>query len=600
MATNNKINISELDFDNIKANLKEFLKGQSEFSDYDFEGSSLNVLLDILAYNTHYNAMYTNLAYNEMFLDSASKRDSVVSIANNYGYLPTSKKSSRARINISFPVGTNTQSSISLPKGSVFVGQANSTEYNFYTTSEYISTRIGSNYVFENVDIYEGKFVAERFTVFENSKCTLANNNIDTSTIKVTIQDISESLNSFTYKFSETVIGLTPSSEVYFLKEIEDQKYELFFGKNNLGKEPGVGSVITVEYLTTNAADANGMRLFTYDGVITGTPVITLVEIANGGRAEESNDEIKYNVSRRFKNQNRAVTSDDYIEIIRSNYADIDTISCWGGQSMSPPVYGKVYISIKPKSSLFLTPPEKSYIIESILKPRSVLGITPELVDPTYVIAQIDTTIYYNPNVTNKTASQLSDLVRQTILDYNDVYLQKFDGVLRYSRLIRDVDDSDQAIISNITTVTLRRNIDIAFNIAAKYKIAMHNPIYKSDVAEEAVLTNGFYIDDSNVPYYIDDDGLGKLRMFSLSSNFEKVFKSTNVGSVNYTTGEVIINSLFVTGLVESDLVLIIKPQSNDVISFQNQIVNIDNTYLSVNALQESSLATRVFTSSRT
>ena len=600
MATNNKINISELDFDNIKVNLKEFLKGQSEFSDYDFEGSSLNVLLDILAYNTHYNAMYTNLAYNEMFLDSASKRDSVVSIANNYGYLPTSKKSSRARINISFPVGTNTQSSISLPKGSVFVGQANSTEYNFYTTSEYISTRIGSNYVFENVDIYEGKFVAERFTVFENSKYTLANNNIDTSTIKVTIQDISESLNSFTYKFSETVIGLTPSSEVYFLKEIEDQKYELFFGKNNLGKEPGVGSVITVEYLTTNAADANGMRLFTYDGVITGTPVITLVEIANGGRAEESNDEIKYNVSRRFKNQNRAVTSDDYIEIIRSNYADIDTISCWGGQSMSPPVYGKVYISIKPKSSLFLTPPEKSYIIESILKPRSVLGITPELVDPTYVIAQIDTTIYYNPNVTNKTASQLSDLVRQTILDYNDVYLQKFDGVLRYSRLIRDVDDSDQAIISNITTVTLRRNIDIAFNIAAKYKIAMHNPIYKSDVAEEAVLTNGFYIDDSNVPYYIDDDGLGKLRMFSLSSNFEKVFKSTNVGSVNYTTGEVIINSLFVTGLVESDLVLIIKPQSNDVISFQNQIVNIDNTYLSVNALQESSLATRVFTSSRT
>jgi hypothetical protein len=600
MATNNKINISELDFDNIKVNLKEFLKGQSEFSDYDFEGSSLNVLLDILAYNTHYNAMYTNLAYNEMFLDSASKRDSVVSIANNYGYLPTSKKSSRARINISFPVGTNTQSSISLPKGSVFVGQANSTEYNFYTTSEYISTRIGSNYVFENVDIYEGKFVAERFTVFENSKYTLANNNIDTSTIKVTIQDISESLNSFTYKFSETVIGLTPSSEVYFLKEIEDQKYELFFGKNNLGKEPGVGSVITVEYLTTNAADANGMRLFTYDGVITGTPVITLVEIANGGRAEESNDEIKYNVSRRFKNQNRAVTSDDYIEIIRSNYADIDTISCWGGQSMSPPVYGKVYISIKPKSSLFLTPPEKSYIIESILKPRSVLGITPELVDPTYVTAQIDTTIYYNPNVTNKTASQLSDLVRQTILDYNDVYLQKFDGVLRYSRLIRDVDDSDQAIISNITTVTLRRNIDIAFNIAAKYKIAMHNPIYKSDVAEEAVLTNGFYIDDSNVPYYIDDDGLGKLRMFSLSSNFEKVFKSTNVGSVNYTTGEVIINSLFVTGLVESDLVLIIKPQSNDVISFQNQIVNIDNTYLSVNALQESSLATRVFTSSRT
>lgn len=600
MATNNKINISELDFDNIKTNLKEFLKGQSEFSDYDFEGSSLNVLLDILAYNTHYNAMYTNLAYNEMFLDSASKRDSVVSIANNYGYLPTSKKSSRARINISFPIGTNTQSSISLPKGSTFIAQANSTEYNFYTTAEHVSTRVGSNYVFENVDIYEGKLVEERFTVFENSKYILANANIDTSTIKVTIQDIAESLNSFTYKFSETVIGLTAQSEVYFLKEIEDQKYELFFGKNNLGKEPGIGSVINIEYLTTNAENANGMRLFTYDGIIAGTPTITLVEIASGGRAEESNDEIKYNVSRRFKNQNRAVTADDYIEIIRSNYSDIDTINCWGGQNMTPPVYGKVYISIKPKSSLFLTPTEKSYIAETILKPRSVLGITPELVDPTYITAQIDTTIYYNPNATNKTASQLSNLVRQTVLDYNDTYLQKFDGVLRYSRLVRDIDDADEAIVSNITTITLRRILDVAFNIGAKYKVTINNPIYKSDVAEEAVLTNGFYIDDSQIPYYIDDDGLGKLRLFSLSSNFEKVFKSTNIGFVNYATGEIVVNSLSVTGLVESDFVFIIKPQSNDVVSFQNQIVNIDNTYLSVNAIQESSLATRVFTSSRT
>lgn len=600
MATNNKTNISELDFDNIKSNLKEYLKGQTEFSDYDFEGSSLNVLLDILAYNTHYNAMYTNLAYNEMFLDSASKRDSVVSIANNYGYLPTSKKSARARINISFPAGTNTQSSISLPKGSTFVAQAGTSEFNFYTTSEYISIRVGSNYIFENVDIYEGKPVTERFTVFENSKYILSNDNIDTSTIKVSVQDISESLNSFTYKFSETVIGLNATSEVYFLKEIEDQKYELFFGKNNLGKEPAIGSVITVEYLTTNANEANGLRLFTYDGVIPGTPTITLVEIANGGRAEESNDEIKYNVSRRFKNQNRAVTSDDYVEIIRSNYADIDSINCWGGQSMSPPVYGKVYISIKPKSSLFLTPSEKSYILETILKPRSVLGITPELVDPGYITAQIDTTIYYNGNLTNKTSSQLTELVRQTILDYNDTYLQKFDGILRYSRLVRDIDDADQSIISNITTITLRRTADVVFNSAVKYKISINNPIYKSDVAEEAVLTNGFYIDNTDVAYYIDDDGLGKLRLFSLSSNFEKVFKSTNFGTVNYTTGEIVINSLYVTGVVESDLVFIIKPQSNDVVSYQNQIVNIDNMYLSVNAIQESSLATRVFTSSRT
>lgn len=600
---NNKINVSDLDFDLIKANLKDFLKGQDQFTDYDFEGSGLNVLLDVLAYNTHYNAMYTNLAVNEMFLDSASKRDSVVSIANNYGYLPTSRTAAIAKISIAVPIGSNTSRTIALPKYSPFRATVSGVDYSFYTTSESIGLRneATSTYEFSSIDLYEGTPVIERFNILDDSKIILKNKNIDVSTIKVRVQDPSSLLTS-TYKYSEKVLTLNSSTEVFFVREVENEYYQIYFGKDNLGKEPAIGAVVTIEYIVTRGADANGIKLFTYTGTdLSGVPTITVLQTATGGRAAETVDEIKYNVSHKYKLQDRAVTSTDYADVIKSNYPDIDAINCWGGETMSPPIYGKVYICIKPQSSLFLTSSEKNYIIESIIKPKAMLGIFPTMVDPAYNTIQLHTTVFYNPNLTNKSSSQIQQAVRQAILDYNDVYLQKFDGVLRYSRLVRAIDDADSSIINNVTTVVIRRIVDVVFNLSTSYTVQLNNAIYKAGVAEEAVMTAGFYINSEDVIHYIDDDGSGNLRLFYYNPlDYTKVFVNSEIGTVNYDTGELKINSLFVTGVVGSDFEFIVKPESDDVVSKHNQIVNIDATYLTIDMEQEVTSVSHKLASART
>ena len=601
MATN-KINISELDFDNIKSNLKEYLQGQDQFTDYDFDGSAINVLLDILAYNTHYNAMYTNLAINEMFLDSASKRDSVVSIANNYGYLPTSRTCATANIGMTVAIGNSTSNTLSIAKSTPFTSTVNGVDYNFYTMNENVGISNGVNFVFSTFPIYEGTPVTEKFTIFTDTVIVLQNLNIDTDTIKVTVQDVASSFTSSVYSYSEKIIGLTPTSKVYFIKEIEGGKYQIYFGKDNLGEEPAVGSVVTIEYMVTNGSNGNGIALFTYAGSnLPNTPVVTVSSIASSGRDAETTDEIKYNVSHKYRTQDRAVTASDYIDIIQTSYPNIDSINCWGGESMSPPIYGKIYISIKPQTSLFLTSSEKNYITESIIAPKSMLGISPVLLDPVYTTVDLDTTVYYNPNLTNKSSTQIVELVRQSIVNYNDTVLQKFDGVLRYSRLIRTIDDADNSIINNITTIKLRRIVDVVFNTSIKYTVSISNQIASSGVPEEAVMTNAFYVDATDTKYYIDDDAVGNLRLFYYNpQNYSKVFTNLKIGTVNYLTGLIVVNNLFVTGVAESDLQFIIKPQSNDIISKHNEIVDINSTYLTIVAVQEYSSLTHQFASSRT
>lgn len=605
MATNNKINISDLDFDLIKSRLKEFMQGQEEFTDYDFEGSGLNVLMDILAYNTHYNAMYTNLAINEMFLDSASKRDSVVSIANNYGYLPTSRRAAKAVVNMTVSTSglNNPANSISLPKFTAFSSYLAGTEFTFYTLGENIGSLNSSKsqYTFSNLELYEGTPVTEKFTLFEGTKITLRNLNVDTSTIKLMVQDVSESLNSTTYNFSEKMLTLTPESKVYFIKEIEGGKYEIYFGKNNLGYQPPVGSVVTVEYMITSGTPANGVKIFTYNGetVLPSIPQFTVVSASFGGKEVESTDEVKYNVSHKYKVQDRAVTAEDYIDIIKTNYADIDSINCYGGETLTPPVYGKIYISVKPASGPFLTPSEKNYLLESVIRPKQMLGVIPVILDPVYNYVQVDCTFYYDPNLTNKTSTQLENLVRQSIMNYNDTTLQKFDGVLRYSRFVRLIDDSDKSIINNVTTLKIRRDLEVIFDKTVKYSVDLSNAIYSAEVPEEAVLSNGFYINGTTV-YYMDDDGAGKLRLFYIDqTTYEKVIVNNNIGTVDYANGIITVNGLYVSGLVESELQFIVKLQSNDIISKNNQIVDINNLYLTVTAVQESSSAFHKAASSR-
>ena len=597
----NKINIAELDFDGIKSNLKAFMQTQAEFSDYNFDGYGLSVLLDVLAYNTHYNALYTNLAINEMFLDSASKRDSIISIANNYGYLPKSRRCSTAQVSMTVPAGNSTSQTLIVPKYSPFTASSMGTSFAYYNRDDLIGNKLGTNYIFDTFYLYEGTPVIEKFNTVDNIEYLLKNKNIDTSTIRIYVQPSSSVLSVEAYKYSETIMKLTNTSKVFFVRELEGGDYEIRFGKNNLGFEPEPGSVVTIEYITTNGEVANGMKLFSYNGSsLPGTPIFTLVSQSMNGSEAESDDEIRYNVSRKFRTQNRAVTTEDYIDIIKSNYADIDSITCWSGDESVPPQYGKVLISIKPISGPFLIPSEKSYILEEVLKPRAVIGVYPEIVDPIYNRLQIATTIYYNPNETNKTAADLTNIARATILDYNNTNLKKFDGILRFSRFIHDIDNSDDGIKNNITQISIRRNVDVIFDNFAKYIIELNNPIYDAGVAEEAILTNGFFIDATDRVYYIDDDGVGKLRLFYYSSDtYKKVFASTNYGTINYQSGIITVNNLNVKGVVESNLEFIVKPHSNDILSKQNQIVIIDENLLNVTAIRETNLNTRPFTNSR-
>ncbi len=598
---NNKISITELDFDGIKSSLKAYMQSQTEFSDYNFEGSGLSVLLDILSYNTHYNALYTNLAINEMFLDSASKRDSIISIANNYGYLPRSRRCATAQISMTVPVASSETQQLAIPKYTAFNGTVTGEQYTFYTRDDLIGNKLGSNYIFDKFELYEGTPVTEKFNVVENIEYILENENIDTSTIRIYVQTNITTLSVDAYKYADTIVNLNSDSKVFFVRELEGSRYEIRFGKNNLGYEPPPGAVVTIEYMVTNGTAGNGMKLFTYNGeALPGTPTITLISQAINGAENETNDEIKYNVSRKFRTQNRAVTPEDYIDIISTNYSDIDSISCWSGSEMTPPQYGKAFISIKPKSGPFLIPSEKSFISETILKPRAVIGVLPELIDPIYNILQIDTTVYYNPNETNKTATDLINSARNAIIDYNDLNLKKFEGILRYSRFISDIDNSDTGIKSNITQILIRRQVDVIFNRFARYVVNINNPIYDSGVPEEAVISNGFFLDDPERVYYIDDDGLGKLRLFYYSPDtYQKVFTNTNYGTVNYANGVITVNNVKIEGTVESNLEFIIKPHSNDIVSKQNQIVLIDENYLTVKAVRETSLSTRPFTNSR-
>lgn len=606
--TNSRINVSELDFDEIKTSIKEYLRGQSEFSDYDFEGSGLSVLLDVLAYNTHYNSIYANLAVNEMFLDSASKRSSVVSLAKNLGYIPQSKRSATALVNVVVNNVIGSPGTLTLPQYSEFITTIDGQTYTFYNLSDITTTSIGGVYTFSNVEIKEGTLQTFKYNVTNNSRFIIPNSGCDLSTLTVKIQENASSSIFETFVFGDEFTEIDAVSRAYFVKEIEDELYEVYFGDNIIGRAPANGNIVTLEYFVTNGSDANSARLFSFNGVISGgTVTVTTVEVAGGGSDIEDIDSVKYNAVRNFSSQNRAVTAEDYRVLLPKLYSNVESISVWGGEDNIPPIFGKVFVSIKPKTGETLTNSTKEQIKNEILKRKNVVSIIPEIVDPEYLYIKIKSTIYYNPQITTKTADTLKALVRQTIENYNTNELERFGGVFRYSRLSRLIDQTDPAILSNITTVELEKYITPSFNTTKKYIVYLDNPIYASGVAEESILTSGFTIPNSNLTYYIDDDGAGNLRLFYYVTSTTKSFVNTNFGSVNYSTGIITVNALEITSAPDNLLIFFIKPQSNDVVSVRNQLAYIRPEDTEVNAVvdrvasgETSSGTGYVFTSSRT
>jgi uncharacterized protein YqfB (UPF0267 family) len=592
MAIENKsISVSELDFDLIKANIKNYLKGQTEFQDYDFEGSGMSVLLDVLAYNTHYNALYTNLAVNEMFLDSARKRNSVVSIAKMLGYVPNSATAPKAVVNITVSNPTDNPPTLTLPEKTSFTTSVDGRTYSFYNLdAKTITPTSNGVYVFENVFIYEGTPLSFSYEARDETRYILPNKNVDLSKLRIRALEDPILGKYFSYAFAENLTEVNSDTRVYYIKEIDDELFEVEFGDGVLGKKPATGSKVILDYFITNKTVANKARTFNYNGDNTfgGVITVTTIEPAADGAEPENIDSIKYNAPKSFAAQNRAVTSEDYRSVIQKIYPNIDSISVWGGETNVPPIYGKVFIAIKPTSGEFLTPLTK-LTIQNSLKSRNTVSITPEVVDPFYLYVDVNTTVYYDVNATTNDSNTISAIVRNAIDEYNETELGKFDGVFRFSKLGRIIDAAEPSILSNITSITLRRDVIPAFNRSSRYVVRLDNPIFRELNSEDHVLSTGFNILGRTEEFYLSDDGNGNMRLFYYAgSKTLRVYLDNTAGTVDYDNGVITINSIYITAAPNNKVSFIIIPLSNDVVSVRNQLVLIDRSITKVNAIIDS------------
>lgn len=593
MTTNNKrISVSELDFDDIKENLKDFLRGQEQFSDYDFEGSGMAVLLDVLAYNTHYNGIYTNLAVNEMFLDSASKRASVVSLSKMLGYTPRSAKCATALVNATVVSPTSSPDVVTIPAKQEFSTSVDNVTYTFYNRSAVTVARAPSgNYTFSNLELVEGTPLSFKYTVSPGTRYIIPNPNVDIDTVTVKVQETAGSDNFENFVASSSVLDALEDTRIYFIKEIDDGLYEIDFGNGVVGRQLENGNVITIEYFVSSLEAPNGATDFTYGGVSIagGNLAITTIDRASGGAASEDIDSIKYNAPRMYAAQNRAVTPDDYKSIILAKFPDAASVSVWGGEDNDPPVYGKVFVCIKPKTSSVLTQLQKDFILSNILRTRNIVSITPEIVDPEIIKVKVNCFVYYNPRETDKTPSHIESLVKEAIIDYSDNELSKFDKIFRFSKMSRVIDEAEPSIVSNISSVSIHREITPFFNISTEYRVNLINPISQDGGNQgEVFSTTGFFIPNSTFVHYLDDDSRGNVRLYFINNNFEKVIINPTIGTINYSRGVVEVRNLNIISLSDPVFEMRFKLESYDVVSALNQIVEISKELLTVEAIADS------------
>ena len=501
----NSLRITELDFDKIKQNLKTFLQGQAEFTDYDFEGSGLSVLLDILAYNTHYNAFYANMAMNEMFIDSAVKRESVVSIAKLLNYTPRSIRSSAAAITVTVNNVIGSPSSLSIASYTPFTTTINGSSYTFYNLEPATIIPVGGVYSYSALDIFEGTFVSNKFDVVTPGpaeKYIIPNAGIDTSTIRVTVQDSPTSSVSEAFTlFAGDITTVTELSTIYFLDQNPSGFYEVYFGDGVLGQKLIAGNRVTIEYLVSNGTDANisdkVAQTFTLTGSIGGYSDATIVvdSKSTSGQDQETIDEIRFNAPKYATAQNRLITKYDYEAFLKRNYSYISSVSIWGGEDNDPPQYGKVFISVVPKAGQFLTSTRKAKITTDIKEQRA-LAITPAFVDPEIFYVNVATVIKYNPNKTNESATDIQTAVQATIENYFSQNVGSFGQDFSGSKLLASIDDTRTSITSNITEVHLQTRLDITLGIGASQRIKIGNK-----VEEHSLTSTKFYYDLLGVVY---------------------------------------------------------------------------------------------------
>jgi len=583
-----KLSISQLDFDGIKTNLKRFLSNQSQFKDYDFEGSGMAVLMDLLAYNTHYLAYNANVAANEMFIDTADMRNSIVSLAKALGYTPNSATAPYADINV--VVNDATGSTLVMSAGTQFTTTVDSLSYNFVTIGSNTISPIDNVYTFSNLKIYEGTYVTYQYTYDStdvDQRFLIQSANADVTTLTVQVQNSSTDTVINTYTKATSITELDSTSKVYFLQEAEDGKFEVYFGDGVTGKALVNGNIIILKYVVTNKTAANGASSFSLSGNIGGFSNVTLTVNSNAanGAEPETNQSIKFNAPKSYAAQDRAVTVEDYKAKVKELYANTQSISAWGGEDAETPFYGRVYISINPKSGSTLTQTTKNSIIDS-LKRYSVASVTPVIVDPETTNIILTSTVKYDKTATSKTADTLKSETIEDLTAYNSNTLQSFDSMLRHSKLIEIIDDVDTSILSNITTLKIRKSFTPTIGSSTNYTVSFSNALYNPHSGHNAsdggiLVSTGFKIGSSTNEYFFDDDGAGNIRRYYLVG-VVRTYADNSAGTIDYETGAIAVNALNISsisnirGLASTIVELTVTPNSNDIVPLRNQILNID------------------------
>ena len=602
------VNFTNLDFEQVKTSLIEYMRSNSNFTDYDFEGSNLSTIIDLLAYNTYITSYNANMVANEVFIDSATLRENVVSLARNIGYLPKSRKAATSSINF-FVDTSNIQpspASVTLNKGTVASSQGSfaGVSGSFCILEDITVPVINNTATFNNVSVYEGTFLTKNFTYSSQNpfqKFILPNAGVDTELMRVSVKNNESSTASTKYSLQDSLFYIGSDSKVYYLQEVEDERYELIFGDGVFGKQLEEGNYITVDYLTSNGDAGNGMSNFSFSGRLTytrdgneyviasGISLLTTEFSSRGGSSIESVDSVKKYAPRIYASQNRAVTADDYETLIPSRiYPDTESISVFGGEEVVPPQYGKVFISIKPRFGDFLP----NLIKENIklkLKKYAVSGIVPEILDLKYLYVETSSRVYYNTNLAPSSA-QVSSVVQNNASKYaNSSELNKYGARFKYSKFLKIIDDSHDSITSNITTVRMRRDLRIAANAIAEYQIGFGNRFQVFSDDGYNIKTTAFTVSGIAGNVYLSDvpdsDRLtGSLFLFSLPSvgSRNPTIVKSNVGSIDYVNGIITINAInIVNGLIKDGQPVIeieATPTSNDVIGLQDLYLQLDNS----------------------
>jgi len=604
------VNFSNLDFDQIKTSIKDYLRANSNFTDYDFEGSNLSTIIDTLAYNTYITSYNANMVTNEVFIDSATLRENVVSLARNIGYVPKSKKSSTANVAFSVDVSNNTSITVTLKAGISFISSNNyGTDSYVFSVPNDVTVPVDSNGVatFDDVKIYEGTYISQNYTVSSrtpNQKFILPNTGIDADLINVSVRDSEQSSVIRKFSKSDGLFEIDSTSLVYFLNEISNERYEIIFGDGLFGTKLQEPNYVEINYIICNGLEANNIDNFAFSGsliddtgksITTGISLVSTILPSYGGNSIEDVESIKKYSTQIYSSQNRAVTASDYEAIVPRIYPETESVAAYGGEDLVPPQYGKVFVAIKPENGVYLSSSIKENVQRKLRK-YSVAGIISEIVDLKYLYLEVNSNVYYNTNLTNSPPNTKS-IILENIINYsNSTQLNKFGARFKYSKFLKIIDDGHESITSNITTVVMRRDLRPVLNSFAEYEICYGNRFYISGDDGFNIKSSGFTVSGISETVYIGDIPdknlkTGKICLFKLNALTESVIVKNSIGTIDYIKGEIMIQPINILSTVVNRgaplIEISISPYSNDVIGLQDLYLQLDTSNTNVSMIPD-------------